>query len=185
MSTCCRAIFASKQYECILPDKRPLREMALRNERVLRVRAPVGNALLYRTDRLEAADVPLSPRGSKKVEQQTGRVSACVVGKAGGGLDALGRLALFSLHLDATSEDKRVKALSRCLECARQSYGTRNVLLGGDLNAELQLGSCACDGRDWRWCVEEPSEADLERECATALHRRGGRGGGGADGRVC
>ena len=31
-------------YECILPDKRPLREMALRNERVLRVRAPVGNA---------------------------------------------------------------------------------------------------------------------------------------------
>ena len=156
-------------YECILPDKRPLREMALRNERVLRVRAPVGNALLYRTDRLEAADVPLSPRGSKKVEQQTGRVSACVVGKAGGGLDALGRLALFSLHLDATSEDKRVKALSRCLECARQSYGTRNVLLGGDLNAELQLGSCVHAMVEGSAGVEEPSEADLERECATAL----------------
>ena len=153
-----------------IPGQRPLREMATRNERVLRSRTPVGNALLYRTDRLEPVGSDESAAKSKpggKSEQSTTRVGVCVRGRAGSGLASLGKLALFSLHLDATSEDRRVKALAKCLETARLSYGTRNVLIAGDMNTELLKGSCT--EAMLRKDGETPSEAEMEKECASAL----------------
>lgn len=163
-------------YHAVIPSQRPLREMAVRNERVLRQRAPVGNALLYRLDRLEAVDdtdsAPSSGAPAKAPEQGTTRVGVCVRGKAGSGLEALGRLAVFSVHLDATAEDKRVKALAKCVEAAKSSYGTRSVLIAGDMNTELLRGAptsamlaCRADGGD----EGEPSDAELEQECARAL----------------
>ena len=162
-------------YQAVIPSQRPLKEMALRNERVLRQRVPVGNALLYRSDRLEViGDADALP--AKATEQSTTRVGACVRGKAGGGLERLGRLALYSVHLDATAEDKRVKALAKCIESAKTTYGTRSVLIAGDLNTELLRGSataamlaCRAGGAGAEGELECPSEEELERECVRAL----------------
>ena len=156
-------------YVTCIPGQKPLNDMAQRNERVLRVRAPVGNALLYRADRLEAAEG--TTKG--KIEQSTTRVGVCVRGRANSGLASLDRLALFSVHLDATAEDKRVKALAKCLEYARQSFGTRNVLIAGDLNAELLPGSCVASmvrsDAGVATSDSEPTEEEMQRECASAL----------------
>ena len=48
------------------------------------------------------------------------RVGVCVRGQPGTALAALGPTAVLSVHLDATSEEKRVRQLSNCLERARQ-----------------------------------------------------------------
>ena len=67
---------------------------------------------------------------------------ACRVSTAPGtALAALGPTAVLSVHLDATSEEKRVRQLSNCLERARQ-LGTREVIIAGDLNTEMWSGSC-------------------------------------------
>ena len=62
-------------------------------------------------------------------------------GQPGTALAALGPTAVLSVHLDATSEEKRVRQLSNCLERARQ-LGTREVIIAGDLNTEMWSGSC-------------------------------------------
>jgi hypothetical protein len=205
-------------YTACVPSQKELRNMGERNERVLRVHAPVGNALLYRSDRLEQVDTPppskadagvgggASGEGAKaKGLEGTTRIGVCVSGRVGSDLEGLiDRLALFCVHLDATSEEKRVKLLARCLEHARGAFHTRNVLIAGDMNTELLRGSCVgamvargisfAPGEDPEVGAEaeaeaeaEPTEAELARECASALRvgadepgdESGGEGSGG------
>ena len=56
-----------------------------------------------------------------------------------GPLAPLGPTAFFSVHLDAKSEAQRVGQLEKCLEAAR-SFGTREVVIAGDLNTEAGYG---------------------------------------------
>eukprot|EP00951_Prasinocladus_malaysianus_P036185 scaffold378961_cov25-Prasinocladus_malaysianus.AAC.1 len=77
----------------------------------------------------------------KATDQETTRVGVCLRGLPGTGLEALGPTAVFSVHLDATSEAQRVSTLRRCLEGAR-AMGTRSVVVAGDMNSEAKLGSC-------------------------------------------
>ena len=159
------------KYAACLPAQGSLHAMAERNKRVLRCAEPVGNALLYRTDRLERADdfdplagvsAALSDANASAQEKKratqlanerqqqlkslgadaTTRVGLCLRGVAGSELSDLSRVAVFCVHLDAKSEDQRVKQLSKCVETARAMFGTRSVLIAGDLNTELLAGSC-------------------------------------------
>jgi len=149
-------------YAARLPSRGPLQQMAERNKRVLDAEVAVGTALLYRTDRLELLDCP----GIKDINT---RVSACLRGRSGSALSALGKTLVSTLHLDAQSEEKRVEQMRICLETA-QSLGLREVILAGDLNTECRSGSCvAALIAD----VPEPSEADLLRECSIALRLSG------------
>ena len=119
-----------------VPPPRELLAIAKRNERVLGSRSAIGNAVLYRTDRLSLVE----QQGAGGRDQLTG-VGVCVRGQPGTALAALGPTAVLSVHLDATSEEKRVRQLSNCLERARQ-LGTREVIIAGDLNTEMWSGSC-------------------------------------------
>ena len=143
-----------------VPPAKELAQIADRNKRVLGSRSAIGNAVLYRTDRL--ALIEQSGPGSK--DQLTG-VGVCVRGKAGTPLAALGPTAVLSVHLDATSEEKRVKQLTKYLERARQ-LGTREVILAGDLNTEVLPGSCV---EAFVAGGQEPTDEELARECASAL----------------
>ena len=131
----CRFVLPSwlrlEGYAAKLPDQASLSEMADRNMRVLGIALPVGNALLYRPDRLELV--------AETDRDATTRVCVVVQGKAA--LSALGPTAVFCVHLDATSEDKRVKQLVRCLEQAR-GRRVRQVVIAGDMNTEVNPGSC-------------------------------------------
>ena len=154
-------------YEQVIPAQEQLEQMALRNERVLRSKTAIGNALLYRSDRLEDAEheqmgdaarrdpgeaPPVVSQGKSKAKPSTRtrgdattRVSVCVRGRAGSPLSQLGRLAVFAVHLDATKEDTRVKQLSKCLEMARSCYGTRSAIVAGDLNTEVRSPAISRD----------------------------------------
>jgi mRNA deadenylase 3'-5' endonuclease subunit Ccr4 len=151
-------------YEAVLPSQGNLRQMAERNERVLQHKNAVGNAILFRQDRLERCDpvvavtseIPSTNGQGKKKKggkdkkgqtQDTTRVMVCLRGKKGTPLEqtladpaigsatptGMGKMVVGSLHLDATSEEKRVEQMSRCLEYARK-MGTRDSVLMGDLN---------------------------------------------------
>eukprot|EP00658_Telonema_sp_P-2_P041585 TRINITY_DN29767_c0_g1_i1.p1 TRINITY_DN29767_c0_g1~~TRINITY_DN29767_c0_g1_i1.p1 ORF type:complete len:490 (-),score=109.25 TRINITY_DN29767_c0_g1_i1:59-1381(-) len=152
---------ALDKYKSQLPDQSSLTEMAERNERVLAARYPVGNAVLYNPERLELLPGVAS--------DSTTRVCVCVRGK--GDLSGLSDVAVFSAHLDATSEEKRVKQLAKCMEVAR-ARGLRHMLIAGDLNSELNLGSCAAAilAEPWR---SEPSEGEMAAECAGDLRLDG------------
>ncbi len=119
-------------YEARVPNQSQLVEMAERNKRVLGVPAPVGNALLFRSDRLEAVPSALP-------EAQTTRVAVVLRGR--NDLSHLQPTIVYSLHLDATSEHKRVKQIASCLEGA-ETIRVRQVIIAGDLNTELKPGSC-------------------------------------------
>ena len=144
-------------YEARIPPQRDLREIASRNERVLGTFCAVGNALLWRPSRLEAA----TAAGGKDA---TTRVGLALRGRRDGPLAPLGPTAFFSVHLDAKSEAQRVGQLEKCLEAAR-SFGTREVIIAGDLNTEALRGSAVATLLG----VGEPTPDDLARECASAL----------------
>jgi len=151
-------------YSACIPGQGRLHQMAARNERVLRAEVAIGNALLFRTDRLMVA---LASNSAKALEQDTTRVGVCLAGREGGGLDALQPTAVFCVHLDAKSEEQRVGALRKCMEATR-GFGTRSALIAGDMNTELLPGGAVTsmlDGDKASPCTR----ADLERECATAF----------------
>lgn len=158
-------------YTVRIPGQRELRQIASRNKRVLLCEAAVGNALLYRSDRLQEDDCsgPLSAT-KKATDQETTRVGACLRGSGGSGLEGvLPPTAFFSVHLDAASEAQRVSSLLRCLEGAR-AMGTRAAVVAGDLNTELLPGSCVAAVLHG---IREPTAAELEAECAKALRLEG------------
>jgi hypothetical protein len=154
-------------YETVIPSQGSLEQLAQRNERVLKSRSAIGNAILYRTDRLERCDSIGASTGksnanagkSKKKArkgdgdgrgsgQATTRVMICVKGRAGSLLEmdaaagtGMDKVVIAALHLDATDEEKRVAQLEKCLDLAR-GHGTRDAVLMGDLNTELHR--CCC-----------------------------------------
>eukprot|EP00854_Cymbomonas_tetramitiformis_P024530 gene24530-29837_t len=140
-----------------IPPQDALANIAARNERVLGTEAAIGNAVLIRRERLEV--VKESERNG------TTLVAMCIRGRPGTPLAPLQPTAIASLHLDAKSEEQRVKQLGRSLEQAR-AMGTRELLIAGDMNTECLKGSCVaaylCD-------VEAPSKDELAEECSKAL----------------
>ena len=132
-------------YSSSIPDQTELKEMADRNLRVLRLAAPVGNALLYRHDRLEVV--------AECAKNQTTRVSVCVQGRAGGPLAELGPTVVVSCHLDATSEDKRVKGIIKVLQMVSAPSATcQHRELRWPLNGWFSFGR-RCE----RWAPERQS----------------------------
>ncbi|CAK0893060.1 unnamed protein product [Prorocentrum cordatum] len=154
-----------------LPSEGPLQQMAERNLRVLDAEVAIGCVVMYRHDRLEEVDEASASRFANTL------VGACLRGRGPGGLGSLGPTAVFSVHLDATSEEKRVEQMKRCLAHARQ-MGTREVVVAGDFNTECLPGSCigAMDVD-----CGDPTDEDHLRECASALRIGGGEPTEGAD----
>ena len=145
-------------YTACLPGDKYLTQIAERNERVLANRIAIGCALLFRSDRLLRSDDGVAADPNTLV-------SACLRGHPESELRHLGLTAFFSVHLDAQSEEKRVEQLRKCLERAR-ALGTRDAVFAGDMNTECLPGSCL---RAYVSPKEEPSDADMARECASAL----------------
>ncbi|CAK9112061.1 unnamed protein product, partial [Durusdinium trenchii] len=145
-------------YTACLPGDKYLTQIADRNERVLANRVAVGCALLFRSDRLVR-----SSREEAGGDPNT-LVCACLEGRPESDLRCLESTAFFSVHLDAQSEEKRVDQLRKCLDKAR-ALGTRDAIFAGDFNTECLPGSCV------RAFIspEQPSDADMLRECASAL----------------
>jgi len=194
-------------YEARVPPPAKLQDIASRNLRVLRCEAAIGNVLLWRADRLTEAPPPPAPpmpppppprkdgktKGQKVVaatpplrEQSVQRVGCVLQGVTGGGLDSLAPVAVFSVHLDATSEEKRVKQLAGCLEIAR-SLGTRELIIAGDMNTPMLPGSAVRALTQAEREEAEPTEAQIAAECADAHRLKSGEEGeegaaGGADG---
>lgn len=163
-------------YEVRVPPPAKLQEIANRNMRVLSTEAAVGNALLWRADRLAEAPPGAPARQGGKAgkakaaksggrEQSVQRVGCVLQGVAGGGLEGLLPLAVFSVHLDATSEEKRLKQLSGCLEIAKEA-GTRCVLIAGDMNTPMGRGSAV---RALAGDEGDATEEEIAAECAAAL----------------
>ena len=148
-------------YCAAIPDQRELEKIADRNLRVLSRRAAIGNALLFRSDRLELAPLPVGVAH----KDGTTRIGRALRGRADGPLESLGTLCVFSVHLDATSEDKRRRLLEGCLEHAR-ACGTREAIIAGDMNTEALPGSCV-----GAFVVERraATREELERECNSAM----------------
>ena len=65
----------------------------------------------------------------------------CIRGKADSALAKLGPTVVAAVHLDATSEEKRVAQVEKTLELTRR-FGTRELIVAGDMNTELAPGSC-------------------------------------------
>lgn len=135
-------------YEAHVPPQRDLCEIASRNGRVLQSETAIGNAVLLKSDRLVVLD--------EGVKTSNTRVQLIVRGREGGGLQALQPTAVANVHLDAKDEVQRVKALMRCVEHAA-SFGTRELIICGDMNSECLCGSCvgALDSE-----CSEPSAAE-------------------------
>lgn len=119
--------------------------------------APVGNAVLWRHDRLEAIEE------DENINANT-RVAVGFKGKVGSELELLGLTVVVSVHLDATSEEQRVKQLTKAMEHGRQ-LGTRNVIIAGDMNTECLPGSCVTAMLSNQ---PEPTEDQIINECISA-----------------
>jgi len=147
-------------YKAEIPLQKGLEQMAERNRRVLDKDVAIGCALLYRSDRVELVGEGICPAGKIVTI-----VAACFQGRSDSPLALLDRTVVVSVHLDATSEDKRVDQLSQCLHSACR-LGVKDVIIAGDMNSEFLAGSCIsallAD-------TPKPMEQDLIRECKSAL----------------
>jgi len=165
--------FAIPQWLCLdgydvrVPGQSYLEQMAERNQRVLDHEIAIGCAILYRKDRLEIVGEVDS------VNSPNTLVSICLQGLPTSPLAALGPTAVFSVHLDAQAEVKRVEQLTKCLGYARQ-FRTREAIFAGDMNTEVLEGSCITA---FLSDVATPSEDAFQRECANALRLSNAEGG--------
>lgn len=150
-------LYALQGYDVRLPAQNSLKQMAERNERVLGHYVAIGCAVLYRRDRL--IEVDESNEGPNTL------VGAYLRGAESSPLAGIGPFCVFSVHLDAQSEEKRVDQFVKCLTVARK-WGTREVVVAGDLNTECLPGSCvAAFVAD----AETPTAQDFALQCASAL----------------
>jgi endonuclease/exonuclease/phosphatase family metal-dependent hydrolase len=130
-------------YDYRIGAESSLKEIADRNKRVLNNEVAVGNAILWKTNRLEPI-INLNENSSSSIKDANTRVAMCFKGLQGGGLDHLDKISIISVHLDATSEEQRIKQLSKALEIGRH-LGTRNIIIAGDMNTECLPGSCVVE----------------------------------------
>jgi len=144
-------------YEAQLPSQHSLQQMAERNLRVLDKDVAIGCAVLVRQDRLELVNRPSG--GSNTL------VGVCVRGRANTALAAMDPTAVFSVHLDATSEQKRIEQVMKCLTLVREMEG-REVVLAGDMNSEFFPGSCVTALLDQ---TPMPSAEEMALQCAQSL----------------
>lgn len=153
-------------YSFAIPSQGSLTQIAERNLRVLGTLAPIGNAIMWRNERIARVSGDEADLEKRKIKSGTTRVVVRVRGRTDGALRDLPETLVASVHLDATSESKRVKMLIKTMkECARLACAG-GMIVGGDMNAELTLG-CAVGAvvRD----APRPSRAQFERECAVGL----------------
>jgi len=139
--------------------------MAERNLRVLDKEVAIGCALLCRTDRLEMLD--RASGGSNTL------VGTCVCGRPSTPLATMGPTAVFAVHLDATSEQKRIDQVLKCLSLAREME-VREVVFAGDMNSEFLTGSCVTA---LLHDTSKPSEEEMARQCALSLRLSNAEGG--------
>ena len=117
-------------YRIHLPPDKQLHQIAQRNLRVLRRATAVTCAILVRK-RFEA----VSPKELSEDGTNTS-VMTCIQSPS----DNVPPIVIASVHLDATSEAKRVKQLAQCL--VRAHTFSRSVIVAGDWNTECRPGSC-------------------------------------------
>jgi len=153
-------------YAAKIPGQSHLENMAERNKRVLENEVAIGCAVLYRTDRLEA----LPDDG---ISNTNTLVPVCVRGLPSSPLATLEPTVVFSVHLDAQSEEKRVEQFTKCLGIIR-ACGSREAIFAGDMNTECWDGSCLTA---FLAKQAEPSEDAIIRECAAALRLSSSEGG--------
>ena len=144
-------------YAAIIP--KDLSGIAKRNARVLNAEIPIGNAILYNTKRLELA----GDNASAKKLQDTTRVGVGLQGV--GMLAALQPTTFVSVHLDATSEEKRVKQLSGAVEMGKK-MGIQNLVIAGDFNVDVVPGTCV---NEMLGGTSEPTAAQVAAECKASL----------------
>eukprot|EP00811_Abedinium_folium_P034041 NODE_6958_length_1621_cov_9.708835.p1 GENE.NODE_6958_length_1621_cov_9.708835~~NODE_6958_length_1621_cov_9.708835.p1 ORF type:complete len:411 (-),score=127.91 NODE_6958_length_1621_cov_9.708835:389-1558(-) len=132
--------------------------MAEWNERVLGKAVAIGNAVLYRQDRLERVRC-----GELSASNRS--VAVAVRGCRGTALASLGRTVIISVHLDAGSEEMRVGQIARSLSCVRHA-GARDAVIVGDMNTGCAPGTCIAAFVDG---AREPAPEEFARECGKAL----------------
>ena len=163
----------STVYSVVLPEQSELQKMGERNERVLQIDAAVTNAIFYRSDRWKPVPSTCS----------SGSTTNCVMqgfipiqSEQNTDNQLSDPIVVVSIHLDARSEEKRVRQLQRCLElCAKSSEKyVPSMIIAGDYNCELFQGSCVYEflnnGSDENDNNSKSTIAqDFQYECAKAL----------------
>ena len=135
------------EFKSILPDEKELNDMAKRNERVLKKKAPVANAILFRHERFEMQRV------MSKRNQRVAATLRCVPkGES---------VFVASLHLDATDPHKRSAAIRKCVNDYLKS-GCSGIVMAGDMNSEFSKGTVVSAILKNE---ERPSLKTLREEC--------------------
>uniref|UniRef100_A0A0G4FK59 Endonuclease/exonuclease/phosphatase domain-containing protein n=1 Tax=Chromera velia CCMP2878 TaxID=1169474 RepID=A0A0G4FK59_9ALVE len=148
-------------YEWRLPSLEEMTEMAERNKRVLGQYVAIGNAVLWRRERLQP-----SPQ-DKDTRHQSTRVSVCLQPQQGSALAVNPRPCAFtSVHLDATDEAKRVKQLCQALVVSKEMYGCTDLIICGDMNTDFAPGTAVAR---FDSLTAKPTEEELVEECRAAL----------------
>jgi endonuclease/exonuclease/phosphatase family metal-dependent hydrolase len=176
-------------YGVILPEQSELEKMGERNQRVLRLDAPVTNAIFYRRDRWRPASKSSSTtncvmQGFVPVDRsQMNNTPESANGNNNN--EATEPIVIVSIHLDAKSEEKRCQQLQRCLlKSAKLSDNfVPPAVIAGDYNCELFRGSCVYnfldvasedsedesgDCQSNRYCGKA-NAPEIQSECARAL----------------
>jgi len=151
-------------YEFCIPSQSSLGKIADRNLRVLRSHSPIGNAILLRKKRVKRVDGDAIMLQKMKIKSSTQRVIARIEGV--GHLSNMPETLVSSVHLDATDERKRVSLLLKCLKNCERLQCPGGLIIGGDMNADLGLGT-AVGGvlRD----ASRPTLEQFKLECARGL----------------
>ena len=177
-----RPMLEEEGYSVQLPPAAECEAMAARNVRVLGADVCVCNGLLWRRDRLSLV-AQASDEGKGDKDTAT-CVALCVRGRDGTELAALPPTVVVSVHLDATSEKKRVGQVARCLRRGRTlaaagATGPQPMtIIAGDMNTEILPGSCVgafltptldAGAGAGAATAAAPTEEQLTAECASAL----------------
>lgn len=174
------------KYKLRLPPLDQLEAIAERNRRVLDADVAITSAILFRPDRVRV--VTNSGQGKKKRNNKHSKnetdtntcVSVCLelVASCNESNNDTNPVVVTSVHLDATSEIKRVAQLTKCLQRTKGLLWDVHdddtllrpitTVIAGDMNTECQTGSCVQaflnGGSD-----DEVDEPSLRQQCAYAL----------------
>ena len=174
------------KYKLRLPPLDQLEDIAERNRRVLDADVAITNAVLFRPDRVRV--VTNSGQGKKKRNNKNSKnetdtntcVSVCLelVAPCNESNNDTNPIVVTSVHLDATSEVKRVAQLTKCLQRTKELLWDVHddetllrpitTIIAGDMYTECQTGSCVrafLNGGS----NDEVDEPSLRQQCAYAL----------------
>lgn len=73
-----------------------------------------------------------------------------------------------SVHLDAMSEEKRVKQLGGAVEMGKK-MGIQNLVIAGDFNVDVVPGTCVAEMVEASFIPYIPTEGQVAEECKASL----------------